>query len=304
MTITVRPGIYLEDAPPHRTQYRVGRRQPGIRSVVTVHTAESGLDLRGGDEKAENVAEFIRRRDTAGSYCLLGDRDSIIQLVRFENEAFHDGTGSNRWSVGISLAMNADAWPTLSVAHRAEYVESAATMAVMAARWMVSQGLEAPRAQLLTKWQSERPDASGFISHALRDPTRRSDPGRHFPWVQFLDRYSELLDGDTQMARIEDEDLVSFVQGYWNAENPERLLDVDGDWGPKTDGAVSKEWLANSLRVEHLLRLDDIRLSTSSDRALRDEIDELRTVIEGHGDDPDAELGRDLRALVLKAAKP
>ncbi|MEL6983709.1 MAG: N-acetylmuramoyl-L-alanine amidase, partial [Actinomycetota bacterium] len=111
----VRDGIYLEDNPPARSQFRVGRRDP-VKSVIVVHTAESGTDLSGPDAKAEGVASFIRGRSDAGSYHLIGDSDSIIQLIRFDNEAFHDRTGSNRWAIGISLAMNAADWSGLPAA--------------------------------------------------------------------------------------------------------------------------------------------------------------------------------------------
>ena len=171
-----------------RSQFRVGRRDP-VKPIIVVHTAESGTDRSGADPKAENVANFIRGRSTAGSYHLVGDADSIIQLIRFDNEAFHDRTGSNRWAIGISLAMNAGDWPSLSASRRAEFVATAGQMAAIAARWLRDRGLELPEPRLLTKTESDRLDASGFISHARRDPTRRSDPGAGFPWTSFFAAY-------------------------------------------------------------------------------------------------------------------
>ncbi|MEM7272705.1 MAG: N-acetylmuramoyl-L-alanine amidase [Actinomycetota bacterium] len=194
MTATLRKGIYLEDNTPlrDRGQFRVGRRSK-VRSVIVVHTAESGTDQTGPDPKAENVARFIRDRSDAGSYHLIGDADSIIQLVRFENEAFQDGTGSNEWAIGISLAMNAEDWPTLPAERRSQFVDTAAQMAAIAAGWLTSQGLPAPAPRLLTKAESNNLTASGFISHARRDPTRRSDPGTGFPWDDFFTEYVSLL---------------------------------------------------------------------------------------------------------------
>lgn len=184
---TVRDGIYLEDNPPARSQFREGRRDP-LRAVIEVHTAESGLDLQGEDDKAENVADFIRRRAEAGSYHLVGDRDSIIQLVDFRNEAFHDRTGSNRWAVGISLAMDADAWPDLGPKARAEYLDTAAQMAEIAARFIHAEiGQWVPATLLPTRDDSDR--RPGFTGHGFRDPGRRTDPGEHFPWDEFLRRY-------------------------------------------------------------------------------------------------------------------
>ncbi len=131
---TVRDGIYLEDNPPVRSQFRTGRRDP-VKSVIVVHTAESGTERAGPDSKAEGVASFIQRRSDAGSYHLIGDSDSIIQMIRFDNEAFHDRTGSNRWSIGISLAMNAADWPGLTSGRRTELVRTAGQMAAIAAAW-------------------------------------------------------------------------------------------------------------------------------------------------------------------------
>lgn len=230
---TVREGIYLEDNPPARSQFRVGRRSP-VKPVIVVHTAESGTDRSGADPKAENVADFIRDRSSAGSYHLLGDADSIIQLVRFENEAFQDGTGSNRWAVGISLAMNATDWPSLTSARRTELTDTAAQMAFIAAQWFQSRGLAFPEARLLTKVESDGSSASGFISHARRDPTRRSDPGAAFPWFDFFRRYQDLLaDGGLEPDR---EALIRQLQSLVGAT-------PDGIIGPMTIAALNNNWL-------------------------------------------------------------
>jgi len=229
----VRPGIYLEDNPPRRDQFRSGRREP-VRSVIVVHTAESGTDRFGADPRAENVARFIRDRADAGSYHLIGDADSIVQLVRFENEAFQDGSGSNPWAIGISLAMNAADWGGLSTSRRAQFTDTAAQMASIAARWLTDRGLPLPEARHLTKTQSELSGASGFISHARRDPTRRSDPGAGFPWSDFFQRYLQYVsngglgpDRDTLIRQLQ------------------RLVGVgdDGIVGPLTLAALNRNWL-------------------------------------------------------------
>lgn len=230
---TVRSGVYLEDNPPRRSQFRVGRRQP-VRSVIVVHTAESGTDRVGADPRAENVSRFIRDRTDAGSYHLVGDADSIVQLVRFENEAFQDGTGSNPWAIGISLAMNAGDWPGLDVARRTQFADTAAQMAAIAARWLGDRGLDIPEARQLTKTESDRLDASGFISHARRDPARRTDPGAGFPWTQFFQLYQQYLsNGSLDPSRDE---LVRQLQ---------RLVGVsaDGIVGPITMAALNRNWI-------------------------------------------------------------
>lgn len=232
---TVRAGIYLEDNPPRRDQFRVGRRDP-VKPVIVVHTAEGGTDRVGADYKAENTASFIRNRTDAGSYHMLGDSDSIIQLVRFENEAYQDGTGSNRWAIGISLAMNAADWSRISSTRRQELTTTAAEMAAIAARWLGDRGLPYPVPRLLTKRQSDAPNASGFISHARRDPSRRTDPGANFPWTEFFRLYRQILsDGGLEPTP---EQLTRDLQSLIGAT-------PDGVIGPRTIAAMNRNWLGN-----------------------------------------------------------
>ncbi len=230
---TVRDGIYLEDNPPRRSQFRRGRRSP-VKPVIVVHTAESGTDRSGPDPKAENVSNFIQNRTTAGSYHLVGDADSIIQLVRFENEAFQDGTGSNRWAIGISLAMNAGDWPGLTSSRRDELTDTCAQMAVIAARWLMARGLQAPVARQLTKAESDRTSASGFISHARRDPARRTDPGVGFPWGAFFRSYQQQLSGTG--VEPDRDTLTRQLQTLIGASS-------DGIIGPNTRAALNRNWL-------------------------------------------------------------
>ncbi len=268
MSITIRPGIYLEDNPPARRkgQFRKGRRGP-LKPVVVVHTAQSGTDTAGVDTRAESVARFIQRRQDAGSYHILGDRDSIIRMVRIDNEAYGDGTGSNRWAIHIGLAMNAEDWGVISDLIADEFIESAATMALLAAEACHDRGLPIPAARLLTKAESGQADACGFIGHGHRDPSRRSDPGVDFPWDRVFGRYAALCvaeglpdpsttnNGEIAMPKP-DSELTRFAQEYWNADHPDSApLAEDGDWGRKTDSAISKEWLAQSLRVEMAARV-------------------------------------------------
>lgn len=224
MVVQVRPGIYLELNRPKQRQFR-SRRGP-VRPVIVIHTAESGTDTSGADPKAENVANFIQGRQDYGSYHLLGDSDSIVQLVSFDNEAFHDRTGSNRWAIAISLAMNAGDWSNLTPDRSNALVDSAVQMSLIAARWLVSQGIPPPAAERLTKSQSDDPAASGFITHADRDPTRRSDPGADFPFDTFLTQYEQTL------GRVVDSDS--------SVREMQTLVGVkpDGEIGPITLAAL------------------------------------------------------------------
>lgn len=188
-------GIYLIDHPPHIRQYRSPRRAKPS-GVVVVHTAEWFPDETGPDTGAENCAAFIARRTNYGSYHHLVDSDSIIQLVRFGDEAFHDATGSNPHSYGVSAATQAAKWNTVSAEWRNETVENMARATARYAHWIkTNYGVIIP-ARRITRAESEA-RKPGFISHAERDPARRTDPGKTFPWDRFFNEYREEIGSRT-----------------------------------------------------------------------------------------------------------
>jgi hypothetical protein len=162
--------------------------------VFVVHTAENTPDFVAFDGGAEAVARFIRTRPGPGSYHDLADSDSTMNLIRYGCEAYHDGTGSNPHSLSVSIATRADVWPLAPQKWRDGAIEQAARAAARQATWLKQQtGIVVP-ARRITRAESER-KVPGFISHAQRDPRRRSDPGDDFPWTQFLDRYRSLMGG-------------------------------------------------------------------------------------------------------------
>lgn len=178
---------WLDDHPPSRSQFRCPRRATPS-GVIVVHTAENVMDLVGPDTGAESVANFIRTRDTPGSYHELIDSDSYLNLVRWTCEAFHDGTGSNPHSFGLSFACRTEDWARMSTTRRDRFISRGVERAVAYARWCRSEhGIIIP-ATRITREESDR-GVPGFISHAQRDPRRRTDPGQDFPWPEFLSRF-------------------------------------------------------------------------------------------------------------------
>jgi N-acetyl-anhydromuramyl-L-alanine amidase AmpD len=205
--------VYLIDHPPAIRQYRSPRRQ-SPSGVIVVHTAESFPDERPPDTGAENVAAFIARRTNHGSYHDLVDSDSIIQLVRYSDEAFHDATGSNPHSYGVSAATQAAKWSQLGPSWVDATVRNMAAASARYARWLHAQrGITIP-ARIITREQSEN-RVPGFISHAKRDPDRRTDPGATFPWNQFLGDYAAIMDGDDDMP-LSDADVKKVVDAVWH----------------------------------------------------------------------------------------
>jgi len=193
---------WLDDHPPESSQFRRPRRE-APSGVVVVHTAENTPDFVAFDGGAESVANFVRTRSDPGSYHDLVDSDSCINLVGYDAEAYHDGTGSNRHSYGVSVATRADVWPVAPKAWRDGAVHQAAAAASRYAHWLHDRrGILIP-ARRINRVESEM-RIPGFISHAERDPARRTDPGRSFPWAQFLAHYEHLTADLRPQAPIPD----------------------------------------------------------------------------------------------------
>lgn len=190
---------YLQSVKLASPQYRKGRRgHPGtgrkLTGAIAVHTAESILDNLGPDTGAENVADWMRRRLDPGSYHDLCDSDSFVHLVDYSNEAFHDGTGGNRYSLGLSFACRTTDWAKMSLRQKDAFVENGARRAAAMAQYVLdTEGIVIPAKRITAA--EYRAGKAGFVSHAELDPGRRSDPGNkshQFPWTQFLNRFAEL----------------------------------------------------------------------------------------------------------------
>jgi hypothetical protein len=189
---------YLITHPPARRQFKERGTKPS--GVIVVHTAENTPDRLGLDEGAEAVARFIARRSDPGSYHDLVDSDSIINLVPYSMQAYHDGTGSNPHSYGVSAATTAASWPSAPDDWRVDTVRNMAVAAARYARWVKgAHGVDVPPRRV-TKAESDR-RVPGFIAHGTRDPGRRSDPGAAFPWELFLRLYRQELIGAPSSPR-------------------------------------------------------------------------------------------------------
>jgi hypothetical protein len=175
---------YLRAHKPVRSQFRSPRRARPT-GLVVVHTAESVLDTVGPDTGAEKVAAFIVGRTDPGSYHDLVDADSDIQLVRYEDEAYQDSTGSNPHALSVSFALKATDWPRLRPAKRDAFLTQGARALARQQAWLLAHRYPLTPLRRITRAQSAA-GLPGFISHAERDPDRRKDPGAHFPWGRFF----------------------------------------------------------------------------------------------------------------------
>jgi hypothetical protein len=193
--------------------------------VQVIHTAENSPDVTLPDSGAESVARFISTRTTPGSYHRIVDSDSVVEVVPFGWEAFHDGTGTNRHSIGLSVACHASQWGTAALGEAWETgaLDNLARAAAEADGWLKTQGHSGTPARRVTGDDARR-GVAGFVSHAELDPSRRTDPGARFPWDRFLDLYDTYRtggtpnDGDEDMFTDEDRELLRRAVAHW--ENP------------------------------------------------------------------------------------
>jgi hypothetical protein len=223
---------YLVANPPRRSQYRKGRRAKPTGTIV-LHTAENTPDLLGSDNGAEQIARFIANRtDAPGSYHLIGDRDSHLQLVPFEWEAFHDGTNSNPWSIGISLAIQARWFRAAGNEQKLWYMARLATMAREASDWLqAAHGITVPARRLTKASQRE----AGFCTHMDREtwagtPGRRSDPWGDDDgmWHLFLTLYADTAPIAAPQENDDVYPLISDLYALWRGKPTAALDDFAG----------------------------------------------------------------------------
>jgi hypothetical protein len=225
---------YLDDHPPRVRQFR--ERGTTASGVLVIHTAESVPDVVAADGGAEGVAAFIRGRSDFGSYHWLADSDTLIDLVRMSQQAYGDGTGSNPHAIHISAATQAARWPGLPREWVRDTIENMARAAAKADAYVFElHGVHIP-ARRISRPQSDN-RVEGFISHAERDPGRRSDPGSGFPWEQFLDTYRGMVQDEQRPTRGEavDRALRKVSAGVLALEDAKGT----GDRGEHIEGARS-----------------------------------------------------------------
>lgn len=228
---------YLVEHPPRSQQYRNPRRDEPS-GVITIHTAENTPDYVAFDGGAEAVARFIQQRPDPGSYHELVDSDSAILMVPYEFEAFHDATGGNLHSLSVSIATRADVWPLAPKAWRDGAIEQAAQAAARQAAWVRARtGIIVP-ASRLTRDESEL-RMPGFISHAQRDPRRRTDPGKVFPWPQFLARFAEITNQEDDMGLSKEDKEWIAAQHDATRQWVQNELGTN-DSGPRSDSLLGR----------------------------------------------------------------
>jgi len=153
------------------------RREPV--TCIVIHTTES----RPGTP-ALAVADWqAHRATTPSSYHALVDADTIVVTVDDDQTAFHV-RGLNSRALGLAFTMRARTWgdnpdgEAAMLARAAQVARGWADTYDIPLRWLTRAEAHAGK--------------KGFITHAVADPGRRSDPGPDFP----ADYFFSLIDGD------------------------------------------------------------------------------------------------------------
>lgn len=239
----------------------------GQAKVIVVHTAENIPDISGEDLGAENVARYLSTTDRQASYHTVVDADSIVRLLPHSYVAFHVRS-FNSTSLGLSFATRAAEWARLPD----ERVTSALANGAREARsWSEAYAIPTVRINVSEALSG----GTGFVSHSQMDPTRRTDPGRDFPWDRFLSMVSgspppppddTLKFGDTGAD-------VADLQRFLALHGSPRLQ-ADGVFGANTRLAVVKWQRRNSVVADGVWRPEDRTAEAGAPSPLRRYIDE------------------------------
>ncbi len=291
--------VYLEANPnPNLRQYRNPRRAAPTGAIV-IHTAENATDVNPPDTGAEAVARYISTRTNYGSYHSIVDSDTTVHVGEYGWEMFHEGTGGNRWSLGLSFACQASQWLRLPEAWVDSALTNGAIEAARMAAWVqATVGVTVP-ARRITAAQYRAGEA-GFISHAELDPGRRSDPGTDFPWNRFLAEFADFTNQTPDLTPPQetpmDEYCMPANREATIRESQQVLADagfyagaIDGDWYTASNLAVhamknALATTADDLRVT-LAELDSARsrsaVLASDVVTLKDQLEAAKARIAG-----------------------
>ena len=185
---------YLLDLDLRQTQYRERRKAPS--GAIVLHVSATPTPCTLPDTTASRVAKWIARREDHGSYHTLSDGTDIIPLIPFHLTAFHEGSGGNDHSIGLSVACQTSDWNTHGPWKEAA-LDNLVEVAAGAIRWLKSNGVTTVPLEFRTK-EEYAAGLPGFYRHSTLDPGRRTDPGSAFPTTHFFRRLQLKLEGQPQ----------------------------------------------------------------------------------------------------------
>ena len=206
---------------------------------IGVHTAENLPDLSPPDLGAENVARYFATTERPASAHVNVDSDSTVVCLPDEAVAFA-ARGYNRAFLHIELCTQAHRWDDLPQGWRSRILQWAANVC---GEWCHRYRIPVVR---VTKANLDA-GQKGLFAHSDVDPERRTDPGRSFPWGEFLTLTQEVagrLDQERDMTTEQYEALTEKLD-----EVIQRLTNVEGD----------VDWMKRHVPSNLADELDEIR---------------------------------------------
>lgn len=155
---------------PTRTTCQHGYTAPHL---IVLHSAENLPDWHGEDSGAESVARYGASTERASWHWTV-DSDSVIMMLPHSFTAFHV-RGFNTCSIGIEIATQAGKWLGAPLDWLHELYDQLADVLVT-----IKNDTGIPLVD-----RRDDPSKWGVTTHAVLDPTRRTDPGQAFPfdWI-------------------------------------------------------------------------------------------------------------------------
>ena len=195
---------YAFQVPPSRLGRRNWRLRSSSQKVTCIvqHTTEGHPDRKGADTGAEGCGEYFSRTKRAASSHPIVDTDSTVFYLPSRYMAWHC-RGLNARSVGIEMATQAGKWGWLLEHARDWALDLLWRTARVAAGYAVTYDIPAVKITLA----EAKKGVKGFLGHGDADPTRRTDPGKDFPWTLYLE-------------------MVEFIVGTFNGQISEHLDDL------------------------------------------------------------------------------
>lgn len=218
--------LELKPLPPFPEPYWNGNRRAGkpqvrvgapFNRVIVVHTTEGKAAL-GQSSHATPDWQNRQKRRASGYHLVVGPDGFTMYGDPAKFRAYHagrswnwnnEGTGGGNNHIGMSIQANASDWfgPGRPSAVGKQVLDEAAKCAAYLARQF---GVPLIRLSVADYRAGRR----GFLGHmdvANKPVGRKSDPGTHFPWTDFLRSAAKYYDLAYNRPKIEDGAVTSPV---------------------------------------------------------------------------------------------
>jgi N-acetyl-anhydromuramyl-L-alanine amidase AmpD len=208
--------------------WKSGRARPGQPTIIVIHDTEGSE----GRTAAENGAAYDARRTDGVSTHFFVDADSCVQCVLTKDTAHHAKSEGNIRGIGFELCGRASQTQAQWLDGGLDLRLAARYVAKCCRKWNIP-------ARKLTVAQL-RAGEKGICGHddvsKAWHQTDHTDPGRNFPWSQFIDMVQ------AELNPPEEDDMPTakeIAQAVWNTDNivpapwPVRTEDNEY-WAPGT----------------------------------------------------------------------